>query len=68
MSDFAPKAKEITDLMEAVAGRPRVLGKCATCPREFDPEKEFKTELDKKEYRISGMCQKCQDSVFGGDE
>jgi len=26
---------------------------------------EFKNEKSKKEYGISGMCQDCQDSVFG---
>ncbi len=25
----------------------------------------FKDELSKKEFTISGLCQKCQDSVFG---
>lgn len=26
---------------------------------------EFRDALSRKEYGISGMCQKCQDSVFG---
>lgn len=30
------------------------------------PATEFRDELSKKEYRISGLCQKCQDSFFGG--
>ena len=42
----------------------RVKGKCATCPREFDPETEFKDELSKREYRITGTCQRCQDRLF----
>ena len=25
----------------------------------------FKDELSKREYSISGLCQKCQDSIFG---
>lgn len=25
----------------------------------------FRDEISKKEFRISGLCQKCQDSVFG---
>tara|TARA_B100001964_G_C14125849_1_gene550512 strand:- start:906 stop:1118 length:213 start_codon:yes stop_codon:yes gene_type:complete len=30
------------------------------------PALEFKDEVSKKEYTISGLCQKCQDKVFGG--
>ena len=25
----------------------------------------FRDKLSRREYRISGLCQKCQDSVFG---
>ncbi len=28
----------------------------------------FKDEISRREYRISGLCQKCQDSVFGCGE
>tara|TARA_R110002020_G_scaffold263052_1_gene477461 strand:- start:246 stop:509 length:264 start_codon:yes stop_codon:yes gene_type:complete len=28
----------------------------------------FRDELSRKEYTISGLCQSCQDSVFGGKE
>jgi len=28
----------------------------------------FDSELSKKEFLISGMCQKCQDEVFGASE
>ena len=27
--------------------------------------KEFRDDLSRKEYGISGLCQKCQDDVFG---
>lgn len=37
-------------------------GKCATCAGDVGL---FKDALSVKEYRISGMCQKCQDGVFG---
>lgn len=33
-----------------------------------EPNVQFKDELSRKEYRISGICQSCQDKVFGGDE
>lgn len=35
---------------------------CVFCGEEA---KEFKDELSKAEYLISGMCQKCQDKTFG---
>jgi len=37
---------------------------CVTCG---EPAIEFKDALSKKEYGISGMCQVCQDTVFGSD-
>ena len=36
-------------------------GRCATCGGEIGV---FKDKQSKKEYTISGMCQKCQDGVF----
>jgi len=32
------------------------------------PAIEFRDVLSRKEYRISGLCQKCQDKFFGEDE
>ena len=29
---------------------------------------DFKDELSRREYAISGICQSCQDSTFGGEE
>jgi len=29
---------------------------------------DFKDDLSAKEYLISGLCQECQDSVFGSEE
>ena len=34
---------------------------CPTCGNPID---DFRDELSKKEYEISGMCQQCQDEVF----
>jgi hypothetical protein len=36
--------------------------KCAACGEEAV---EFRDKLSKHEFTISGLCQKCQDSVFG---
>ena len=40
-------------------------GLCATCDVEVGP---FRDDLSRKEYRIGGMCQTCQDKVFGSEE
>ena len=42
-------------------------GKCATCNKEIK-EEDFRDSRSKKEYSISGMCQECQDKVFGKGE
>ena len=39
-------------------------GFCPTCSKPVS-SLEFRDALSKKEYEISGMCQSCQDSVFG---
>jgi hypothetical protein len=33
-----------------------------------EPNVEFRDALSKREYEISGICQTCQDSVFGGND
>ena len=35
---------------------------CMTCERGAS---EFRDDLSRREYAISGMCQVCQDAVFG---
>jgi len=39
-------------------------GKCPFC-KETINTKSFRDELSKKEFKISGLCQKCQDETFG---
>ncbi len=36
---------------------------CPCCGKVITAD-EFRDDLSKREYNISGMCQKCQDSVF----
>jgi len=38
---------------------------CPFCKKPIVKD-EFKDELSEKEYKISGLCQKCQDDMFGG--
>jgi len=42
-----------------------ILGTCPLCGRVIANMRDFKDDLSYKEFKISGMCQECQDSVFG---
>jgi hypothetical protein len=58
----AKKSQGIEDLLTGITGKDRieVVGsmKCMTCN---EPDTNFRNVLSRKEYAISGMCQKCQD-------
>jgi hypothetical protein len=41
-------------------------GRCPFCSKEINKE-EFRNEISLKEFKISGLCQKCQDDFFGID-
>lgn len=69
MPEPTPKSKNIDDLLTAITGKDRGdsirNNICTTCSRSAE---QFKDALSAKEYTISGMCQACQDSVFGVGE
>lgn len=70
MTEPSEKSPGVERLLDKVAkyafGRPRKetiqQSKCVTCGK---PATEFRDALSRKEYTISGMCQECQNSVFG---
>jgi hypothetical protein len=41
-------------------------GKCPFCKKDISIT-DFKSSLSKREFSISGLCQKCQDEIFGKD-
>lgn len=41
--------------------------KCPSCGQGID-ESAFDSECSRNEYTISGLCQECQDSIFGFEE
>lgn len=41
-------------------------GLCPFCKAVVN-ENDFQDELSKKEFRISGLCQKCQDEFFADE-
>jgi len=62
------KAPAIEELLEAMSGRTTYINKGTCIPAPIGCGKEitgFKDQLSAKEYTISGLCQGCQDSVFG---
>ena len=62
------KSQAIDTLITKVTGIDRVASIqaqiCPFCGDEINIDK-FKDELSKKEFTISGLCQQCQDKVFG---
>jgi hypothetical protein len=60
------KPQDIIDICDKIlpgASLNRKLGKCPSCQNKID-EREFRARIDLEEYRISGLCQLCQDKVF----
>jgi len=41
-------------------------GRCPLCAEMVDTN-AFRNEISKREFRISGICQVCQDRFFGVD-
>lgn len=54
------------DIIFPKAAERKKAGKCVTCESDIY-EGGFRNRLSQREYEISGMCQECQDSVFGWD-
>lgn len=64
MSEKPDLSKPVFKIMPEAANAIKQ-NKCPTCGK---PVGEFRDELSRTEYKISGMCQECQDSVFGEEE
>ena len=68
MGEATYKAPAIDAFLKSFIGKDRVKtitsNKCVTCMGEADT---FTDDLSKREYAISGMCQTCQDKIFGGN-
>jgi hypothetical protein len=68
--EFGPttKAPAIESLISRIAGgsRPQTI-RSRACMLCKDPDTNFRNSRSEREYTISGMCQKCQDRMFGED-
>lgn len=70
MAKPTTKSAEIDRALYRLFGTPRVdcieSDVCVPSPVGCGgPATEFDDELSRKEYSISGLCQKCQNKVFG---
>jgi len=62
------KSPAMEALLEETSGRTTaIIGEvCVSAPFGCGQNiGEFKDDLSLTEYRISGLCQKCQDEIFG---
>ena len=41
-------------------------GQCSFCGSTKLNAEDFRDDKSRREHQISGLCQKCQDKVFGG--
>jgi len=66
MTQPSRKSPAIDLAISLMTGKSREIqlasGLCMVCPGEA---KEFRDDGSRTEYAISGMCQECQDTVFG---
>ena len=63
------KAPAIDALLSGLFGVDRTStisdGNCVACDSTGNNATSFRDDISKKEYSISGMCQSCQDDIFG---
>jgi len=67
------KAPQMESALKSIFGVDRVQtiagGDCISCDEARDLKAtSFRDDISRKEYSISGMCQSCQDDLFGMDE
>lgn len=61
---FKNKSPQVVDALEHMFPGTRAAIKAGKCPVCSKPILKFKDLLSVKEYRLSGLCQQCQDEVF----
>ena len=68
MANPSQKSPEMNRLLDALTDRSDSITHDVCIPAPYGcggEATEFKDELSKKEYTISGLCQACQDFTFG---
>lgn len=66
MTEPSKKSPAIESVLEAVFGRSSAItaNVCVSCEQNVTGE-SMRDKLSWQEYTISGLCQSCQDKVFG---
>ena len=70
MANPSDKSKPITDFLETLYGRTTAITHDRCIPPPIgcgEPVTDFRDPISVKEYTISGLCQTCQDKVFGNE-
>lgn len=71
MAEPSEKHPMLEDFLEKTHGRTSAI-KADICIKPpvgcGGPAAKFRDDLSKREYTISGLCQKCQDRIFGGPD
>jgi hypothetical protein len=62
---FDSKSEEIKETIEAVFPGTKEAIENKKCPMCKQSIRDFRDSLSIKEYLISGLCQHCQDDIFG---
>ena len=62
-SNKSEPIKKLCDNLARSMGWSGLEGRCRTCDAPIIGE--FRDKLSEEEYLISGMCQDCQDEIFG---
>jgi len=65
IDSFAKKAFGISQ--SAAKRKGALMAICVFCKKPIDPGNDFRNEISRKEFEISGICQVCQDDLFGKD-
>ena len=65
IDNFSKKAFGISQ--SKAKGKGALMPICVFCKKPIDPDKDFRNEISRKEFTISGICQICQDETFGKD-
>jgi len=70
--EATPKHPALDLLLGGLQGKSRTVtiskGECMSCDSTGNDAKSFSDDISRKEYQISGMCQECQDDIFGGGD
>ena len=68
MATPSEKSPQVRTFLEKFTGREAAIRADRCVEQPFGcgmPATQFRDDLSRKEYTISGLCQRCQEKVFG---